>query len=438
MFIAVLLSLFCVAYSATLNGVCPRGDWSAWSTCKSTKACRTSEEMEKLTVHYSMEATTYDEGREKMKMLMDQKRKMHEQRIACVKDGSCFNHYPKSQAATPCVGGFAGDYECLNVDLLSFVSLSDLGYSTPLPGDTPAGNDIWVWHDTVTDDWYAIACTTGGTSFVRITDPLNPVVLGFLYTHTGPAVWRDAKVIGDVAYIVADEADHGMQVFDLTQLRGKNDFTYLEETNFYGRVGNVHNIAANVETKTLFCVGATQAGYDSCRGGLHMIDVSDPLNPVYSGCFADDGYVHDTQCVIYRGPDVAYQGREICFGFNEDTLTIVDVTNRANPTLVSKTGYGQAQYTHQGWLTDDQTIVLLDDELDERNNPGNGNTQTYAWDVRSLESPVLRNVYSSSETAIDHNQYVSQGYTFQSNYEAGLRILWIDQPNFNLIETGFF
>jgi hypothetical protein len=42
---------------------------------------------------------------------------------------------------------------------------------------------------------------------------------------TGPATWRDAKVIGDVAYIVADEADHGLQVFDLTQLRGKTDFS---------------------------------------------------------------------------------------------------------------------------------------------------------------------------------------------------------------------
>jgi hypothetical protein len=75
---------------------------------------------------------------------------------------------------------------------------------------------------------------------------------------TGPAPWRDAKVIGDVAYIVADEADHGLQVFDLTQLRGKTDFSYLEETNFYGRFGNSHNIAADVETKRLYAVGCTQ------------------------------------------------------------------------------------------------------------------------------------------------------------------------------------
>ena len=49
---------------------------------------------------------------------------------------------------------------------------------------SPAGNDIWAWHDAVTGDHYAIACTTGGTSFVRVTDPYNPVVLGFLYSQS--------------------------------------------------------------------------------------------------------------------------------------------------------------------------------------------------------------------------------------------------------------
>ena len=38
-------------------------------------------------------------------------------------------------------------------------------------------------------------------------------------------------------------------------------------------------------------------------GGLHMINVADPLNPVFEGCYADDGYTHDVECVIYRGPD---------------------------------------------------------------------------------------------------------------------------------------
>lgn len=46
-------------------------------------------------------------------------------------------------------------------------------------------------------------------------------------------------------------------------------------------------------------------------GGLHVVDVSNPLEPKFAGCFGGDGYVHDAQCLIYRGPDVNYYGQEV-------------------------------------------------------------------------------------------------------------------------------
>ena len=46
-------------------------------------------------------------------------------------------------------------------------------------------------------------------------------------------------------------------------------------------------------------------------GGLHAINVSDPLNPTFAGCFGGDGYVHDAQCTIYTGPDTEHQGKEV-------------------------------------------------------------------------------------------------------------------------------
>ena len=41
-------------------------------------------------------------------------------------------------------------------------------------------------------------------------------------------------------------------------------------------------------------------------GGLHVVNVNDPRNPQFAGCFGDDGYVHDAQCVNYHGPDARY------------------------------------------------------------------------------------------------------------------------------------
>ncbi len=45
------------------------------------------------------------------------------------------------------------------------------------------GNDIWGWTDPLDGEEYVIMGLTGGSSFVRVTDPRNPVVMGFLYTR---------------------------------------------------------------------------------------------------------------------------------------------------------------------------------------------------------------------------------------------------------------
>ena len=94
-------------------------------------------------------------------------------------------------------------------------------------------------------------------------------------------------------------------------------------------------------------------------GGLHMIyvGIDEAVEPEFHGCFDEDGYVHDTECLFYNGPDAAYQGHEICFGYNENTLTIIDVTDKSNPIMVSRTGYDDAAYTHQVSICSSDTSV---------------------------------------------------------------------------------
>jgi hypothetical protein len=52
-----------------------------------------------------------------------------------------------------------------------------------------------------------------------VTDPINPIVLGKLDTHTIGSDWGDIKVYQDVAYIGSEAVDHGMQIHDLLTLR---------------------------------------------------------------------------------------------------------------------------------------------------------------------------------------------------------------------------
>jgi uncharacterized repeat protein (TIGR01451 family) len=106
---------------------------------------------------------------------------------------------------------------------------------------------------------------------------------------------------------------------------------------------------------------------------------------------------------------------------NEDTITIVDVTNKSNPIQLSRTGYAGYGYTHQGWLTENQAYFLLDDELDELHN--HTPTRTFIWNVSDLDAPVMIGLHDAPTEAIDHNLYIRGHYVYEGNYRAGLRIL---------------
>ena len=332
---------------------------------------------------------------------------------------------------TACAGGLADTYPCSNVDLMAFLPLAQIGGGN--------GNDIWGWTDPVTGKEFAIMGLTNGTAFVDISDPVNPVYYGHLPPPPGVSnsSWRDIKVYADHAFIGSEALGSGLQVFDLTVLRGgpslEDGFT---QTAHFTGFSTSHNIVINPESGFAYAVGTNMG---ACSRGIYFIDLLDPANPQAAGCFGDDGYTHDAQCVTYAGPDLEHQGKEICFAYNEDTLTIVDVTNKAAPVQLSRTGYSDRGYSHQGWLTTDHAYLLLDDELDERNVAAVTNTRTLIWDVQDLDNPDYFADYIGTSAAIDHNQYVVGDFSYQANYRAGLRILDIsDIANGNLTEVGFF
>jgi choice-of-anchor B domain-containing protein len=174
-----------------------------------------------------------------------------------------------------------------------------------------------------------------------------------------------------------------------------------------------------------------------------MIDVREPKNPRFAGCFSDPltgnartGYSHDAQCVTYRGPDTQYQGREICFGSNETMLSVADVTDKQNPRAVARVGYPNVAYLHQGWVSDDHKYLFMNDEGDELSGTV-PRTRTLVWDLTDLDDPVLLTEYLGETTASDHNLYVRGNYLFESNYVSGMRVIDISDPK-NPKEVGHF
>jgi choice-of-anchor B domain-containing protein len=359
-----------------------------------------------------------------------------------------------AMSLTPCVNGLAGTFPCNKVDLAALLPVADID------GTTAAGvtaNDIWGWTDPTTDKEYALVGLSNGVAFVDVSNPTAPVYLGNLPTHTVDSLWRGMKVYRNYLYVVSEAADHGLQVFDLTRLRGVASPQTFTENAHYNNFASAHTINVNEETGYLYVAGSRPnpsrtPNVDTCPGvsatkggGLHMVDVRNPAAPAFAGCVNEDGYTHETQCVIYRGPDAQYNGREICFSSNEDTLTIVDVSNKFAPHQLSRTTYAPyvinnayKGYMHQGWLTVDQSRFLLDDELDEQQQ-GLSKTQTMVWNVSDLDAPSVQNVYQGVTGSIDHNLYVRGLHAFESNYRSGVRIIDVSQAAAaNLSEVAFF
>ena len=340
-----------------------------------------------------------------------------------------------------CSDGSASHFGCSNVNLLSFLPIEEIG------GDRGVRmNDIWGWTDPKTGKEYALVGRINGTSFVDVSDPQNPVYVANLPMTEGSRAnaWRDIKVYKNHAYVVADNAgEHGIQVVDLTKLRDfEGSPMMLEEDTIYDKVHSVHNIVINEDTGFAYAVGSSGGG-QTCGGGLHMVNIQDPKNPSFAGCFADPstgrsgtGYTHDAQCVTYEGPDKEYQGEEICIGANETAISIANVSDKENPRALSTASYPDYAYVHQGWFTEDQRYFFQNDELDELT--GNvDRTRTLIWDLSDLDDPQFVDEYFFDNSASDHNLYIKGNTMYQSNYVSGLQVVDISDPE-NPKKVGYF
>ena len=367
-------------------------------------------------------------------------------------------------------------YECSGIDLLAYVPIAEFIGDTTLAERNPLtaleGSDIWGWEDPETAQRFVIMGKGNGAAFFNVTNPADPVYLGAIEnTSAAHQVWFDIKVNDGWAWIVSESVGYGMLGFDLSQLVGVTAAQDWLPSSVYPLTGSTHNLVINEEADMAYLVGGNNglAATDHCRAGLHAVDISTPLAPVFAGCYLQEGgngvggrsvtgdyvsigdeqgtpvtplaaYVHDAHCVRYSGPDTDHTGKDICVNSAENHLSIVDMTNPALPTLISQYFYEDFSYTHQGWFTEDQTHFLFGDELDESNGIVN-RTRTYIVDMTDLDDPqpAGQGYHEAPYTAIDHNLYTFGGAAYQSNYNAGLRVMDLDQvADGQLREVAYF
>jgi len=297
------------------------------------------------------------------------------------------------------------DFPASGVTLLSWLPLAEFG------PEHVYGNDCWGYVSPSGRE-YAILGLSHGTGFVDVTDPADAQVVEVIAGP--PSLWRDVKTHGEFAYAVS-EGGGGIQVIDLRQIDA-GVVLRLTDVTEGGETPRTHNVAIDEESGFLYRCG----GPDN---GLRIYDLATPEAPAFVASWSDR-YVHDAQVVTYTsGP---WAGRQIafcCAGLNNgevDTgLEVLDVTDKQAIQVLSHTTWPGAAYSHQAWLSDDRTLLYVNDELDE---DGLLPTTTYVIDVADPSAPAYLTSFTNGNPAIGHNLYVRGDRLFEANYRSGLRV----------------
>ncbi|KAL6168444.1 hypothetical protein ACJQWK_06088 [Exserohilum turcicum] len=353
--------------------------------------------------------------------------------------------------SVPCKDGLAvveagnanQTFRCKNMDFYDFLSHADMG------GPEGRGSSSWGWR-AANGREFAIVGQFSGAAFVEILKDGQMQYVGRLPAQSEGARWREIRVLNDYVIIGSEAVGHNVQIFDMKKLLDVDPATpktFDPKTDLVGLfsdlpIGRTHNVVVDWDNEYILAVGA-QPRNQTCKAGLQYIDFSNPSKPSSPGCSSQDGYVHDAQCVTYNGPDRRYRGRNICIGYNEDTMTVYDSTSKdGNPAseILSTLSYPGATYCHQGWWTESNwhQYVLLNDELDEveKVGPGaSGRPVTHIVDLTDLRNPKATGTFfATDQKAIDHNLYIVDGLAYQSNYGAGI---WVhDVSSISKDSTG--
>ncbi|MGB3547974.1 MAG: choice-of-anchor B family protein [Saprospiraceae bacterium] len=279
-------------------------------------------------------------------------------------------------------------------------------------------NDIWAY---VAPDGteYALVGLRSGVSIVSLADPDNATEVVFLEGQF--STWRDLKVYGEYAYVVADQGSstEGLTIIDLTDIANGN--APLTHNNYQvagGTLQRAHNIYIDVPTGLAYLAGA-----NINSGGMVIFDVATTPGEALFVAAAPAIYSHD----VYVQDGIMYAS-EIYKGF----MTLYDVSD---PQDITELGGIETpfSFTHNIWVSADGQYAYTTDER--------GDAPMGAYDVSDpaniIELDEFRPLATVNEGVIPHNTHFLNDYLVLSYYTDGLVVVDASRPS-NLIEVAHY
>lgn len=259
-------------------------------------------------------------------------------------------------------------------------------------------NDIWGYVDSQGNEYALLGCRNG-VSIISLANPSNPVEVKFFPGQF--TIWRDIKVHGQYAYVTADQSTEGLWIIDLSGL--PNTATLVTKvTTWFQRAHNIF-----IDNGYAYVIG-TEDG-----GGMHILNLANPTNPVRTAYYTASGYIHD----VYVWGDTVVA----CAG-NSQNFHLVSVKNKSNPQLISQSAPLPGIYAHSGWMTEDKRYFIGCEEFNERD--------IMIWDLQDRTSwDLILPQYHLPGGSRVHNLFIKGNYAHISYYGEGYVVLDISEPS---------
>jgi hypothetical protein len=275
--------------------------------------------------------------------------------------------------------------------------------------------DRWKFADIYADGNIAVQGTyeCRGAFIYDISNPDRPIVASW-YNPGGNQQFLEAIVVGTRGYFGSGTGNGGVHIVDLTDpynpvLLGTVDSTH----------GNGHNIIH--EMVVLQQDGGTYLieNYNllsSSRKIIKIINVSDPANPVFKWDLnpTDNVWVH---AMHIRGNRMYLSG----WGGKVEIYDISNLAVRA-PVLIG--AIAGSTNNHSTWTSEDGNYLYSCRELSD------GDLRVY--DVRNPAQPLLVRAIKAADLNLNaitpHNPVVAGNRLYVSWYQAGLQVFDISDP----------
>jgi choice-of-anchor B domain-containing protein len=255
---------------------------------------------------------------------------------------------------------------------------------------------------------YVALGTRFGLSIVRLTDPANPVEVGFFPSIN--CTTRDADQYQTYIYAIGAVCGNASPGLTIISMADPDHPVLVSE--LHGVLESSENITIDQARGLLW---AAEVNELQAAGGIRILSLADPVNPTL--LYANDAYgVHD---VTVKGT------RAYLNDLSNETIHVLDATNPSSPVEI--TSFPTGGSAHSAWPTEDDRYLVT------TNEEPNG---VLVFDIQNPLQPVQTWHEALDPDAPAHYPRVLGSRAFIAHSLAGVRILDLSNPAWP-VESGY-